>query len=168
AVEYSDLQFEAELGAQNGYKGHPRPELDKLWDRIGEIHPISMPAEYLGVLNKTGSGIPYAEEDGGGIMVEIEVFHQLHCLNFLRKVIYADYYSRPENMPLEFLVGDTLFFNHIDHCIDFLRQFLMCASDVTPVTSNWVLTHHSPHPDFNTMHKCRNFDALLGWVEEHD
>lgn len=77
------------------------------------VHPISMPAEYLAVLNKTGSGIPYSEEQGGGIMVEIEVFHQLHCLNFLRKVIYADYYSRPENRPLEFEVGDELFFNHI-------------------------------------------------------
>lgn len=44
----------------------------------------------------------------------------------------------------------------------------MCASDVTPVTSNWVQGHHSPHPDFNTMHKCRNFDKLLEWVEDHD
>jgi hypothetical protein len=49
-----------------------------------------------------------------------------------------------------------------------LRQFIMCAGDVTPVTSNWVRTHHSPHPDFNTMHKCRNFDKLLEWAEEHD
>lgn len=44
----------------------------------------------------------------------------------------------------------------------------MCTGDVTPVTSNWVLTHHSPHPDFNTMHKCRNFDKLLEFVEEKD
>lgn len=83
-----------------------------------------------------------------------------------------------------------MMFNHIDHCVDFLRQFIsmmtkilffsrsiqslltlyyvVCSSDVTPVTSNWVHGHHSPHPDFNTMHKCRNFDKLLGWVEEHD
>ncbi|KAJ5754098.1 uncharacterized protein N7511_008251 [Penicillium nucicola] len=168
SVEYYDLEFQAELGVQNEYKGHPRPELDAMWNRIGKIHPISMPQKYLGVLNKTGSGISYSEEQGGGIMVEIEVFHQLHCLNFLRKVIYADYYTRPENMPAEFMVGDDLFYNHIDHCIDFLRQVLMCAGDVTPVTSNWVLTHHSPHPDFNTMHKCRNFDRLLEFVEEND
>lgn len=94
-----------------------------------------MPEKYLGDLNKTGSGISYSEEQGGGIMVEIKVFHQLHCLvhtgpircvilflrvllmsylkNFLRKVIYADYYTRPENMPKEFMVGDELFYNHI-------------------------------------------------------
>jgi len=44
----------------------------------------------------------------------------------------------------------------------------MCQSDVTPVTSNWVMGHRSPSPDFNTVHKCRNFDKLLEWVEEHD
>ncbi|KZM21317.1 hypothetical protein ST47_g7533 [Ascochyta rabiei] len=167
-VELYDYQFEAELGTENAYKGHPRPELDALWERIGQIHPISMPAKHLAELNKTTSGIPYSEEQGGGIMVEIEVFHQLHCLNYMRKVIYADYYSRPENRPIEFEVGDDLFYNHIDHCVDYLRQFIMCAGDITPVTSNWVLTHHSPHPDFNTMHKCRNFDKLLEYVEEHD
>jgi len=36
AVEYYDYQFEAELGAENIYKGHPRPELDIAWDRIGK------------------------------------------------------------------------------------------------------------------------------------
>lgn len=39
-----------------------------------------MPEKYREVLNKTHSGVPYPEEKGGGIMVEIEVFHQLHCL----------------------------------------------------------------------------------------
>ncbi|KAK0760705.1 hypothetical protein N5P37_006902 [Trichoderma harzianum] len=168
AVEYYDYQFEAELDAENVYKGHPRPELDEAWTRVGKIHPLSMPEKYRAELNKTNSGIPYPKEQGGGIMVEIEVFHQLHCLNFIRKVIYADYYSRPENLPIEFEVTNKLFFNHVDHCIDYLRQVIMCESDVTPVTSNWVFTHHTPHPDFNTMHKCRNFTKLLEWVEEHD
>lgn len=34
-VEYHDYQFEAELGVENAYKGHPRPELDAAWERIG-------------------------------------------------------------------------------------------------------------------------------------
>jgi len=33
-----------------------------------------MPEKYLGDLNKTGSGILYSEEQGGRIMVDIEVF----------------------------------------------------------------------------------------------
>ncbi|KAK5989899.1 hypothetical protein PT974_08162 [Cladobotryum mycophilum] len=152
AVELYDYQFEAELDAENVYKEHPRPELDAAWQRVGRIHPISMPVEHLAELNKTHSGIPYPKEMG----------------DFIRKVVYADYYSRPENLPITFEVTDKLLFNHVDHCVDYLRQFIMCAGDVTPVTSNWVLTHHTPHPDFNTMHKCRKFDKLLEWVEKHD
>lgn len=36
AVEYRDYQFEAELGVENVYKGHPRPELDAAWTRVGK------------------------------------------------------------------------------------------------------------------------------------
>ena len=90
-----------------------------------------MPDKCRVLLNKADSVIPYPDELGGGTMVETEVFHQLHCLvqttsnlihdividflnrNFLRKVIYADYYSRSENLPLEFHASDELFFNHI-------------------------------------------------------
>ncbi|KAF2206317.1 hypothetical protein CERZMDRAFT_28061, partial [Cercospora zeae-maydis SCOH1-5] len=168
AVEYYDYQFEAELGAENVFKGHPRPELDEAWERVGRIHLLPLEEKYREELNKTHSGILYPPEQGGGVMVEIEVFHQLHCINYLRQVIYADYYSRPENLPMSFQVSDKMFFNHIDHCVDYLRQSIMCYGDATSVTSNWVLTHHSPHPDFNTMHKCRNFDKLLEWAEEHD
>jgi hypothetical protein len=39
-----------------------------------------MPEKYREVLNKTHSGLLYPEEQGGGVMVEIEVFHQVHCL----------------------------------------------------------------------------------------
>jgi hypothetical protein len=92
-----------------------------------------MPEEHRVEPNKTHSGILYPPEKGGGIIVEIEAMHQLHCLNLMRKVIYADYYSRPENVPVEFMVSDKMFFNHIDHCVDNLRQFIMCKADMTPV-----------------------------------
>lgn len=77
-------------------------------------------------------------------------------------------YNKPLSTIIFMLLTQLLPCLTLDHCVDYLRQFIMCASDVTPVTSNWVLTHHTPHPDFNTMHKCRNFDKLLEWVEEHD
>ncbi|PPJ52548.1 hypothetical protein CBER1_11060 [Cercospora berteroae] len=113
AVEYYDYQFQAELGAENVFKGHPRPELDEAWERVGRIHLLPLEEKYREELNKTHSGILYPPEQGGGVMVEIEVFHQLHCINYLRQVIYADYYSRPENLPMSFQVSDKMFFNHI-------------------------------------------------------
>ncbi|KAK3349245.1 hypothetical protein B0T25DRAFT_519511 [Lasiosphaeria hispida] len=49
---------------------------------------------------------------------------------------------------------------HVDHCIDMIRQVPVCHSDVTLVTHSWVDGYGTPFPDFNTWHKCRNFDAL--------
>jgi hypothetical protein len=50
-------------------------------------------------------------------IIQIEVFHQLHCLNFIRHRVY--------NMTPEDPGGDESTSIHIDHCIDYLRQVLM-------------------------------------------
>lgn len=53
----------------------------------------------------------------------------------------------------------------LDHCIDYLRQVIMCHGDVTPITFEWVpeiqglIAHHS------TEHLCRDFKALYGWAK---
>ena len=73
-----------------------------------------------------------------------------------------------------------------DHCIEMIRQNLMCVADVgviswvLPVIQHreprihdklfrydWVSGWEVPFPDFNTYHKCRNFDAILDWVTTH-
>jgi hypothetical protein len=55
----------------------------------------------------------------------------------------------------------------LDHCIEMLRQFTMCASDVTMITHDWVEGKDTPVPDFNVHHQCRNFEKVLDWVDEH-
>lgn len=56
----------------------------------------------------------------------------------------------------------------LDHCIDILRQAVTCASDVTVATSNWIQNHPRPYPDFNTMHKCWDFDVVRKWAVFND
>lgn len=52
-----------------------------------------------------------------------------------------------------------------DHCIDLLRQAIMCTGDMGLMTYNWVLDAPAMFPDFDTKHRCRNFDKLLKWGE---
>lgn len=40
----------------------------------------------------------------------------------------------------------------------------MCQADTGLITYAWVPFSDHPTPDFNTMHKCRNFDAIREWV----
>ena len=51
--------------------------------------------------------------------------------------------------------------------IEMLRQKLMCDADVGMLGYHWVKGYNNPHPVFNTMHKCRNFDSILGYATKH-
>lgn len=43
----------------------------------------------------------------------------------------------------------------------------MCDADVGLITMRWVKKHDHPYPDFNTVHKCRDYDAVWRWLQEH-
>ena len=55
---------------------------------------------------------------------------------------------------------------HVSHCLDFLRQRLLCDLDIGTFGPLWV-KHPTPRPwvDFNTRHTCKNFDAIRRWAE---
>ena len=53
---------------------------------------------------------------------------------------------------------------HQRHCLEMLRQFVMCHADVGIITHRWVKDFPRPYPDFNTRHQCRNFDSAYQWT----
>ncbi|PPQ65051.1 hypothetical protein CVT26_015747 [Gymnopilus dilepis] len=187
AVKYSVVRFNGSLEFASPFKGQPTPALDEAWDRIttnNSLWPIRVSDEDLERIYKGGraSNVKYRELDGGGNMASIEVFHQLHCLNMLRKYTYPKEYpevqelwkTRPNFMRSH--LGDikphfkwtSEALNALaDHCIDMIRQNLMCASDVGVISYDWISGWEVPFPDFNTYHRCRNFDAILDWAMEH-
>lgn len=46
-------------------------------------------------------------------------------------------------------------------------QTLMCNGNLDVITYNWAQTGEAPFPDFDVNHKCRDFDAIVAWQEEH-
>ena len=54
---------------------------------------------------------------------------------------------------------------YIDHCLDTLRQDLMCYTDTNAITYNWIDVDDEPEPDFGIQKKCRDFDSFLEWAE---
>ena len=58
--------------------------------------------------------------------------------------------------------------NTIAHCLDILRQQLMCTVDVGVLGQVWWdRDEPTAYPDFNTEHKCRNFEDVRRWAEVH-
>lgn len=69
-----------------------------------------------------------------------------------------------EEMPME---DDE----HLGHCIEGLRQSLMCSADTSPIVWQWVESDE----DLNggrmqgfpgALHTCRDFDKIKNWAFE--
>lgn len=95
-VEYETVFFNGSLALQSEYRGPPGPYIDAAWERlIGGVLPMRIADDTLtriGMAHRP-SIVGYREEDGGGYMATIEVSHQMHCLNMLRRHTYFDYYE---------------------------------------------------------------------------
>lgn len=91
-------------------------------------------------------------------MASLDVFHTLHCVNNIRKAYYDDYYQTPG--PVE------SHHEHFDHCIDLLREVLMCHGDVSLHTYGWKDEYPRPWPTMQTTHQCRNWDELVKWSKD--
>jgi Mycotoxin biosynthesis protein UstYa len=55
--------------------------------------------------------------------------------------------------------------HHYEHCVDSIRQRLMCTADDAVVTFRWVKDVPGPYPFFNTNHVCHDYEAMLGWTQ---
>ncbi|KAG2363208.1 hypothetical protein BDR07DRAFT_1404903 [Suillus spraguei] len=113
----------------------------------------------------------YPDKYGGGYMASVEVIHQLHCIDMLRRVSWGDKSSGNDHGKSSDHDDDEsskIFWRiHLDHCIEMLRQIIMCRGDVTMLTYDWVKGLKDPFPNFNIPHRCRNFEKVLDWVDEH-
>jgi hypothetical protein len=161
------------------YRHDPSPEVDKAWDTLAaeNYEIITVDAATISKIGKRPSLSVKAPLDWGrgndAYLAQIDVFHQIHCLNELRKEMHWDYYYGKElnrsSLPLEHV-------EHKKHCVHMLLQSLMCHADVDIVTHNWVhyenigqpnRPYAEPFPDFNTVKQCRDFDSLLNWVHSN-
>ncbi|KAL1610711.1 hypothetical protein SLS60_002381 [Paraconiothyrium brasiliense] len=109
-------------------------------------------------------GVRVPDEYGGGYMAYPEVTHMLHCVSFLRKSTWPDYYNRKTKASIEWDDTERTIRLHKDHCAELLRQAITCKADVTLMTYNKVKNYPKPLPDFSTRHKCRNFPSVLDWI----
>ena len=56
---------------------------------------------------------------------------------------------------------------HLSHCLDALRQSLMCSADVTPLPWAWDAAAGEAKEVAEVQHTCRDFDAIRAWAKEN-
>lgn len=94
AVRYEQVKYNITTDA-NPFVG-ARAEVDKAWDEIsldtGDQWLSKDDISKLG-MSETHLKVNHPETGEEGYRVGMEVFHQLHCLNLLRRVTYRSYYE---------------------------------------------------------------------------
>ncbi|RYC60887.1 hypothetical protein CHU98_g5324 [Xylaria longipes] len=152
------------------YRLPPSPAVDEAWDRITRVNLISISENEIRKLGKDPSLTIQSPESwwskswGGGYMGQIDVFHQIHCLNMLRQgliINYNYYWGKKYGLtpPVQFGV-------HLNHCLATILENLMCHADVDIVTFNWRESQNEPFPDFEIRKQCRDFEAIVDWQRE--
>lgn len=55
---------------------------------------------------------------------------------------------------------------HLSHCIDAIRQSLMCSADISPISWHWNEEVGKLRPIENSTHTCRDFGAIQQWARD--
>lgn len=58
--------------------------------------------------------------------------------------------------------------NHLDHCIDSMRQSFMCSADISPIFWKWDEEKHRSIGQLEVFHTCRDYNAIREWAIEHE
>ncbi|OQV01658.1 hypothetical protein CLAIMM_06972 [Cladophialophora immunda] len=161
--EFKTVQFNGSLGYPSPWTAEPSDEVDDLWDHFVYRAPMSISEEEFARLDVESKAlVRFPPELGGGIWADLEMDHQLHCLDLLRKHTHLKYY---ESKDISFVNQSNIIRAHLDHCINILRQNILCHADTTLLTYNWIKGYDSPYPNFNNWHVCRGWEAIDRWAD---
>ncbi|KAH8694221.1 hypothetical protein BGW36DRAFT_301024, partial [Talaromyces proteolyticus] len=147
--------------------GIPSDETDKLWEDLYQFGITRISEEETLKLPNRTTEIPTMPDQ---YVVQLDVFHQLHCLNAIRKTLYPERYWDDFD---DYYTADgkknytSTSAKHYDHCLDSIRQSIMCHGDIATVYWQWMPIRRQPLPRLEITHTCRDFEAIRDWAKEH-
>lgn len=166
-ISYDIVNFNGSLLKENVFRQDAGPEVDAAWASLGvDYRGVVIPADQADRSGLLPDQVKISQKYGGGYPANVEGLHHLHCLNLLRKSLYYNYEHYHALGEGAFQNSDHIVRYHVSHCLDILRQQLMCAVD-TGIFGQiwWNIPQPVAYVDFNTAHKCKNFDAIREWAE---
>ncbi|KAI8946016.1 hypothetical protein F4801DRAFT_566111 [Xylaria longipes] len=147
------------FGEDVRYSGLPG-EVDEAWDTLLEPINIRTTKDELRQARSPTSDDIVQVSDGGYVSV-LSVYHELHCLDALRRNIYPDYYY--PNATTKKMETNIV---HMIHCVDTIRRSLMCKADVAVYAAYWIADHTAiPSKELRSGSDtvCVNWEAVDSW-----
>lgn len=102
--------------------------------------------------------LPPGQQTDHGPIYSVAMFHQMHCLGRIRKTYWVlrDGVATGDLSMARLLTGREG--SHVHHCLDYLRQSIMCSGDMT---LEWpMLTGPSAGitvDGWNIPHRCKSW-----------
>ncbi|KAI1177096.1 hypothetical protein F4777DRAFT_543731 [Nemania sp. FL0916] len=164
ALIWSGRKFPTAI-EDNPFTGAPRPELDEAWHNLLQNDNIRVPRLYLEELNLT----TIYTLDGSEGIASLSVYHSLHCLKKVKRMLFKEQYHQGKS---ELAMARES--KHVDHCIEYIRESLMCQPDLSLVTFRWI-NETAQHDDQSAfyptnfdvaMHTCADWEALDSWASK--
>ncbi|KAL9106115.1 MAG: hypothetical protein Q9227_008815 [Pyrenula ochraceoflavens] len=158
------------------YVGVPNLELDRNWEDLVGGRYIRLEDHEVEKLNKDDAEVADLTQvraspgvaDVSGFYGSVDMVHNLHCLNTIRKQFDPEYYETHLDASMKHSHRMKMRM-HVDHCIDQIRQAILCHADLTPVTLRPV-TMDDPSADLvgetERQHTCRDWRAVRKWLTE--
>lgn len=137
------------------FMGQPRPELDQAWHDLLDGTLIRLTEEDL-LLSNNATSIKHKD---GGYVGGLGISHSLHCLKRIKQYLHPDYYYGHEDQDWDEL------YSHADHCLESLRQELLCNADISVYTLKWAAHKVKPIVKDPQPHACVDWKALHGWMQ---
>ncbi|KAL6704156.1 hypothetical protein ACN47E_008716 [Coniothyrium glycines] len=138
------------------FAGVPSQELDRAWHELLADTVIRVSKEDLDYYNVTS--LPLA--DGSGYASEIFMTHEIHCLKKIRQWIYKEtYFEHVQGFARNELE------RHVNHCIETLRQGILCRGDVSLGTYTYLSGSSEVTARSWASHQCVDAEALLSWTK---
>ncbi|KAG8422226.1 hypothetical protein J3459_010565 [Metarhizium acridum] len=173
AVEFWEGNFDNDFAHPSKYRGPPTLELQQTWNDLWGVRGVGVGKDDLQKLNKSDVDqyiqIQGSDPNNPTYGAAVEALHQLHCVNVIRQYTWPlEMYDKSWGKLYPSDLEDTATARvHVDHCIETLRLSLMCYADVTPVLLMYDEAAGGRRTDFNTHHKCRNFQKIMDYIDEH-
>lgn len=133
-----------------------------------EAHAYDITSQHISLDKATNPKAPYS-----GVTVKLQAQHMLHCVNLLRQGLwYNQPYYASTNHPSWDAHSQVMYGNyslvelHTAHCVDQLRQLVMCDVDLRVLPFMESKEGGEVVMDFARPKQCRNYKSMLDWHGE--
>ncbi|KAF2214231.1 hypothetical protein CERZMDRAFT_95509 [Cercospora zeae-maydis SCOH1-5] len=149
----------------NIWRQDPSPEVDAAWSKLhggGHNRVFVSKEDWIKSGFDTEKGAKWiGDPTGNTYIAEVNILHVMHCVNLMRQAAFLDYYWYVRPI-------DPSYWTHYYHCLDIVRQEIMCSASLDLAPMYWTDYMASATIEWSIDRKCRRWDDIFDFLEKHE